>query len=454
MFIAAGTLALPAASHAQSCSGQWSNFANVTGDTGYGAYCTLKLPNGDLIVGGTFFRIASVNANNVARYNAATDTWTPLGTGTNGSVYALALLPDGRIAMGGSFSSAGTATTASNVALYNPTTGTWSALGAGTDNTVKGLAVTTSGDLIVGGSFFNAGGLPSFGLARYTPGTSTWSLISTRPNSNVNAVLALPNGRVAVAGQFGSITVGSAAATFVGFSAIVDPVANTLTGLGIAPNFGVADWTYAIASTATGDLIYSGIFTTTTGGSVPASRIARYTPGAGSGTGGSWSTLGAGLSGITQSLLILPNGDIVAGGAFTSAGGAPANNIARYRPSTNSWSSFGTGITGGSVQSLARLDSGVIIAAGQFRQAGSAFVTGLAKWTPGCSSIADIAGLGGSATCDGQITVDDLIRFLGGFFNRTSVGDVAGLGGSIGPDGQWTADDLIAFLNAFFIGCP
>ena len=74
---------------------------------------------------------------------------------------------------------------------------------------------------------------------------------------------------------------------------------------------------------------------------------------------------------------------------------------------------------------------------------------------PSACNDADVAGLGGSTTPDGQLTADDVIAFLDAFFVGTlSVADIASLGGGDAPDGQLTADDVIGFLGAFFAGCP
>jgi hypothetical protein len=52
------------------------------------------------------------------------------------------------------------------------------------------------------------------------------------------------------------------------------------------------------------------------------------------------------------------------------------------------------------------------------------------------------------------LTIDDLIYYIGAFFNNnTAVADFVGLGGSHPRDGALTIDDLIAFLDAFFSGC-
>lgn len=74
---------------------------------------------------------------------------------------------------------------------------------------------------------------------------------------------------------------------------------------------------------------------------------------------------------------------------------------------------------------------------------------------PSVCNDADVAGLGGSTTPDGQLTADDVIAFLDAFFvGNLSVADIASLGGGDSPDGQLTADDVIGFLGAFFAGCP
>lgn len=67
---------------------------------------------------------------------------------------------------------------------------------------------------------------------------------------------------------------------------------------------------------------------------------------------------------------------------------------------------------------------------------------------------ADVASLGGAPTPDAQMTADDVVVYLAGFFSGNKpIADVATLGGGEGPDGQLTADDLIVFLGSFFAGC-
>ena len=68
--------------------------------------------------------------------------------------------------------------------------------------------------------------------------------------------------------------------------------------------------------------------------------------------------------------------------------------------------------------------------------------------------LADVAGLGGAPAPDGQLTVDDIVVFLGAFFSgNPAIADVAGLGAVQGSDGQITPDDLVLFLARFFGPC-
>lgn len=71
-----------------------------------------------------------------------------------------------------------------------------------------------------------------------------------------------------------------------------------------------------------------------------------------------------------------------------------------------------------------------------------------------CSNQADVAGIGNAAGCDGQVTVDDVVYYLGQFFgNNIAVADIVGVGGVGPPEGAVTVDDLVAFLNSFFNPC-
>lgn len=134
---------------------------------------------------------------------------------------------------------------------------------------------------------------------------------------------------------------------------------------------------HALAVLPNGDLVAGGTFQSA--GGVPVHRIARF-------DGVQWRPLGGGVGGPGQvavtSLAVLPGGDLVAGGAFATAGGSPAANIARWDGSV--WRPMGEGVSysvsAPEVAALVVLSGGDLIAGGYFDSAGGVPANGTARW--------------------------------------------------------------------------
>jgi len=101
--------------------------------------------------------------------------------------------------------------------------------------------------------------------------------------------------------------------------------------------------------------VYVGGVFTTAGGS-PANYIAKW-------DGSAWSALGSGMNDIVWALAIGPDGALYATGEFTSAGGVGAGFIAKW--DGISWSALGSGL-GRSGYALAVAPDGTIYAGGTF----------------------------------------------------------------------------------------
>jgi len=112
----------------------------------------------------------------------------------------------------------------------------------------------------------------------------------------------------------------------------------------------------------------------TASGSVPISRIARW-------DGTNWTALGSGLveSGAQSFALAIAiqGSNVFVGGSFSSAGGVPASNIARWNGMN--WFATGEGLTGGSVGALYTMEPH-IYAGGSFRRSGVIPVECIARW--------------------------------------------------------------------------
>jgi hypothetical protein len=137
--------------------------------------------------------------------------------------------------------------------------------------------------------------------------------------------------------------------------------------VGFAPHPSV--WALAVSGT---NLYAGGRFTTA--GGVPANSIAKW-------DGSAWSALGSGLYFGVRALAVSGT-DLYAGGYFTTAGGVPANNIAKWDGSA--WSALGLGTSGNPdlnpwVYALA-VSGTDLYAGGEFTRAGGVTANNIAKW--------------------------------------------------------------------------
>ncbi len=137
-----------------------------------GIYALVRQPDGKLLVGGGFTAVDGTARPGLARLNAngtLDASFAPTRAQT-GSVFALALQPNGRVLLGGSFSSP-TPTPAYTRMARVLDNGQFDASFAPTANpngTVLALLVQPDGAVVVAGSFSTVGGQPAAGLARIT----------------------------------------------------------------------------------------------------------------------------------------------------------------------------------------------------------------------------------------------------------------------------------------------
>ncbi|MCA9278104.1 MAG: hypothetical protein H6815_04855 [Phycisphaeraceae bacterium] len=202
-----------------------------------GAYTSVVLSNGDLVIGGTFSEVDGVAANFVARWDGT--SWHAMDGGFSTLVRDLHIGRNGDLFVAGGFkefggvarwtgsewvetapggpSSNNAASMASNfhdtlivggfhfgVMYYNGQD--WIALGGSVNNTlsfayVYAMDTSPSFDIYAGGRFDEAGGQPAKNIARWSGGQ--WSALGQGVNGNVYSVYAHSNGSVYVGGDDG-----------------------------------------------------------------------------------------------------------------------------------------------------------------------------------------------------------------------------------------------------------
>jgi uncharacterized repeat protein (TIGR01451 family)/uncharacterized delta-60 repeat protein len=171
---------------------------------------------GKLVVGGDFSVFNGAAVNRLVRLDAATgaqDASFAAGIGTaitNGSIYAVAIHPDGphagKIVIAGVFSSFnGVART--NIARLNPDgtldTG-FAPSGGGPDSAVYALAIDKDGQILIVGEFTTVNGIGRNRFARLRADGQLDTTINTGTGANsfVAAVVTKPDGKIAIGGGF------------------------------------------------------------------------------------------------------------------------------------------------------------------------------------------------------------------------------------------------------------
>jgi hypothetical protein len=146
--------------------------------------------------------------------------------------------------------------------------------------------------------------------------------------------------------------------------------------------------------------LYAGGYFTTAGGA-PANRIAKW-------NGTTWSALGSGMNGPVRALALIGT-DLYVGGDFTTAGGVMTNHIAKWNGSN--WSVLGTGMND-TVYALA-VSGSDLYAGGRFTTAGGVSTSFIANWN-GSTWSALGTGMDGGVFSLAIDTADNL--YLGGEF--------------------------------------
>lgn len=358
IFALVGKVALTARAQ---CDGQWIPGEGVAGTDNLVAAMTLYDPDGPgplglhVAMAGRFRVVGKTLASRVALYDLSTQEWRALGAGLNGSAYAIAVLPNNELVVGGQFTSAG-GVAVSNVAKWNGTS--WEAMGSLLNGQVSKLLVMPNGDLIAGGQFTSSGLGVVNGIARWSE--SDWVSIGGGVGGQypyVSALEWMPNGDLIAGGIFASA--GGVPANHI---ARWDGSRWWALGTGVGTTYsGSVSTVRVIKRLSNDDLIVGGSFYTA--GGIASNLVARW-------NGGAWSAVGGGLGRETASvgeIAVAPNGDLYVGGGFGNNNGF-YTNLERWNGSN--WSGVGGGV-GGGVSSLVFLPSGELCIGGSFSEVGA-----------------------------------------------------------------------------------
>jgi hypothetical protein len=295
------------------------------------------LPNGRLIA-----RNCGTNPllPTIGVYEWDGTNWLPLGGGVNGAVGDFVVMNNGDLIVVGQFTIAGSVP-AHNVARWDGTS--WHALAQGTPGFTGCITKLPNGDIAVAECYSTSllPWNPAWYVRIHRWDGANWTTLA-QPSMPVRTLTALPNGDLVAGGSF--MDIGNCIARWDGTAWMdmsggiggTQPIVEGLLGLG------------------NGDLIATGRFSYIGGAQV--ANVARW-------NGSSWLPMGNGLNGVGISAFELPTGEVALVGNFTEAGDVEATGVALWNGVD--WRATGNELDG-SVRALAVATNGDLLAGGAF----------------------------------------------------------------------------------------
>ena len=320
--------------------------ANTTNGTNYATSFAIQ-PDGKIVVGGYFTSINGTTRNSIARLNADGSLDSSFDPNANSGVRALALHPDGKILVSGVFNNIA-GTTRNYIARLNADGSLDTDFTPNVNSNVNSIAIEADGKILIGGQFSTVNGAARNNIARLNADGNLDNFFDASANNFVNSIAVQTDGKIIIGGQF--TTVGGTARSYI---AQLNPDSTVVTSFNPEAN----NYVNAIAVQADGKIIIGGTFTTI--GGTPRNRIARLN------ADGSLDTLfDPSANGAVSAIAIQADGKIVIGGTFSTIGGVTRNCIARL----NADGTLDTlnANTNGAVGSLAIQADGKIVFGGSF----------------------------------------------------------------------------------------
>lgn len=329
-------------------------------------------PNALAVVNDDLFAGGELSGSVVKRWNG--QVWQSLAQPLNGSILAMSSLGGNLVVAGGFDYNNWPWGYLRNVAWWDGSV--WRNLG-GVTATARAIFPSFNGRLILGGDFTQTWDGHTVNEVGYWVSPYWWPQMGNGLSGSAGgagvAALSIYDGRLFAGGGFTSST-----SPNVPISGIAQLVGSNWQSVGGGIS-GPGLWYVRSLTVYSGELIAGGGFTSAGGAS--CNYIAAW-------NGTNWHSLGSGMNGHVFSLMVY-NNELIAAGGFTSAGGVPCNRIARWNGS--SWQPLGSGMN--SWVSALTVYKGDLIAAGSFTTAGNLQVNGIARWAPYSTIDSDCDGL-------------------------------------------------------------
>jgi len=327
-------------------------------------YATAVQPDGKIIIGGSFSSVLGQPRSNIARLNADGTLDAGFNPNANGIVMCVAVQADGGILLGGFFSTV-SAIERNYIARVGSTGGLDTSFNANANGVVYSVAVQADGRILLGGDFTNLHGGVCHRIGRlHANGTIDPSFAPYEGpfiggvNDGVNdgvvySVAVQADGGILLGGTFTSVA-------GVARNRIARLNADGVLDAGFNP--GVNNDVYSVAVQADGGILLGGLFTTV--GGTARNFIARVNAAG---------VLDVGFdpnpNDQVHSVAVQADGRILLGGFFTSVGGTARNSVARVDANGALDAGFDPNV-GGNVRCLVLHPDGRVTFGGNFSTVG------------------------------------------------------------------------------------
>ena len=380
------------------CPAVWPGYGQ-SADDGFNpnirgsVYAVAVQADGKVIVGGQFNEVGGVPRTNLVRLNIDGSVDAGFNPGASedscpgcGAVYRLAIQPDRKILVGGRFAMvAGEPRT--NLARLNANGSVDTDFTAGASggyelhtaiylSAVSALAVQPDGKILVGGIFTNLGGLPRMNIGRLHANGTVDLGFNPDADHRVRELTLQPDGQILVGGDFKFV--GGLPRSNIGrlrADGSVDEFFNPGVGGGAAGCFGQT-WISSLMVQPDGKILAGGLFCKI-GGQWHRS-IARLNSDGSADTAFDSGDTGLAISNAPVVLALQPDGKILVGGDIDHLAGQPRLHLGRLKADGTLDAGFNPGADRW-VNCFAVQADGKILVGGQFTTLGGAQRSGLAR---------------------------------------------------------------------------
>ncbi len=384
-------------------------FNPVSGPNGV-VNAVLVQPDGRILIGGAFTTVNGVARAALARLNSdgSLDFTFDPGAGLVGTVYALARQGDGRILVGGLFTSVNGVARRQLARLQADGAvdmGFESSTGLGINFTVRSIAFAAYDDVLIGGSFTGIDGHPRYRVALLHGGPLEQPRILTSPSNQIvgagesillspvitglptpdyqwffgdaripgatNGSLVIDNARVRDSGTYTLVARNPFGATTSAVARVTVNASPLVAGrpdTSLATRSGPNDSIYSVRLQPDGRVLIGGSFTSVDG--IPRRGIARLLadgsldPGFDPGATVSGTDPGEVLT--VQSIVIQSDGKIIIGGRSISASGSLRSYLARLDQNGRLDPDYNPDVIGNSISTLLLQEDGRLVIGGWF----------------------------------------------------------------------------------------